>query len=340
MHQSERFTAITQLSPAEKLRLSTNWQYPNENNLFIHVNGLKNIDTPTYFLTDVRRDNTDPNQVFSFWPDEQYITHTFAHKYVVDTLKTFTHSSQTILDVGTGCGVSAVLARKIVSQLEISGVNIVGVDINPKAIDLSQRNECLNFGEQYIGWCEGSYHRGIAPEKSASIVYLEPPYNPRPGFLAKHTPKFSDGWDELAMLNFRSQFETAVYHLAPNGSIILNLMTLEPNFLDKYSALGLSIRYIHVYEPITSGDFLHTTFGGDFMSDLRNTAPEKVSKVTEFINRVTTRQSRKFHYIVAIITNDLKGEVIQEDHNLATQSWMERTESHANINRDALRNMI
>jgi hypothetical protein len=370
-----RFAEINKLSDAQRSALATDWRTPEHDNVFhkICLPGSKEL----YFVTDTLNSNSESSHsnlaVFGLWGDEQFTTHSFSQQAVLKAIKeadstmavfglrrdghfpqhsfpqpavinSIKKSNQsygkiTTLDIGSGSGISAIIMQNYLQELEIASYETIGVDLNPRAIKFGIRNTELN-NLQPVTWKNEIYNLDSAPLHSCNIIHLNPPYNPRPSFLAKFTPKFADGWSEDATLNFKSQITIAHQHLAPNGIMVTNMMS--PNSIanpDKSLAVEfiqnldptLSVECLEVYEPIATGDFLNGTFDG-IGENIRDADPKRVRQIVEFQNRINRTQN-KFHYNIIIAKNDGKGEFTKvKDHNFAQYDWGCRVDGHSDIN--------
>jgi hypothetical protein len=377
-----RFAEIAKLSDAQKSTLATDWRRPEHDNVFhkICLPGSKDL----YFVTDTLTSNSESNSdlsVFGFWEDEQSVTHRFSQRTVIDTIKeadstmavfglrrdghypqhsylqpavidSIKESNQNLgkiitLDIGSGSGISAIIMQNYLRELEIANYETIGVDLNPRAIDFGVLNTQLN-NLQPIAWKNEIYNLKSAPLKGCNIIQLAPPYNPRPDFLGRFTPKFADGWSEDATLNFKSQITIAHQHLAPNGIMVINMMSsnsiadpdksLAVEFIQNLDPT-LSVECLDIYEPIATGDFLNGTFEG-VGENIRDVDPKRVRQFVEFQNRIN-QPKNKFHYNIIIVKNDDKGEFTRViDHNFAQYDWNCRVENHSNINKGSQQRLI
>jgi release factor glutamine methyltransferase len=76
-----------------------------------------------------------------------------------------------VLDMGTGCGILAVLAAERASC-------VVAVDINPHAVACAQRNAELNGVAPKIETREGDLFEPIAPKEMYDLITFNAPYLP------------------------------------------------------------------------------------------------------------------------------------------------------------------
>ncbi len=76
-----------------------------------------------------------------------------------------------VLEVGTGCGILAVLAAK-------KAKSIVAVDINPHAIECANRNAQTNSVKEKIEFRRGDLFQPIKKDERFSIILFNSPYLP------------------------------------------------------------------------------------------------------------------------------------------------------------------
>ena len=79
----------------------------------------------------------------------------------------------TVLEIGTGCGVVALACAQI-------GANIVCSDINPYAVELTKRNYELNKShiKGNVDIREGDLFSVLEPEEQFDCIVFNPPYLP------------------------------------------------------------------------------------------------------------------------------------------------------------------
>jgi Methyltransferase domain len=311
------------------------WKYP-ENYAVLSKIQLDDWNEAMLYVTDSMKGELNPNTVFGIWKDEQYITHTFSQPYVDRVIQDLVNcdESRNLLDVGTGAGISALIMQKQLLVNEISNIKVIGIDQNERAIELATWNEKLNRLSG-IEWKQRIYSLDSAPRHQSAIIQLAAPYNPRPDILGEFSTQFSDGLSEDATQNFISQITIALQHLAPNGIIVANQMT--PSFNDLPGALAiikkldpsLSVDYIEIFDPMSSTDFLDSSFR--FNIDNKNLA----GVINNFRRRLTDTH-KQFHYNVIIIKNDGKGEIKRKEHNLSTGTFSDRAVAHRGINTGAV----
>lgn len=76
-----------------------------------------------------------------------------------------------VLDVGTGCGIFAVLAAR-------NAERVVAVDVNPYAIECAKRNAENNGVKDMIDFRLGNLFESIKPNESFSLILFNSPYLP------------------------------------------------------------------------------------------------------------------------------------------------------------------
>ena len=78
---------------------------------------------------------------------------------------------EVVLDVGTGCGILAVLAAKKAKK-------VVATDINPYAIKCAEKNAKINCVEDKIEFRLGDLFQPIRPHETFSLILFNAPYLP------------------------------------------------------------------------------------------------------------------------------------------------------------------
>jgi len=76
-----------------------------------------------------------------------------------------------VLDVGTGCGILAVLAAEKAKR-------VLAVDINPYAIEYAIKNAEMNGARERIEFRQGDLFQPIKPNESFSLILFNSPYLP------------------------------------------------------------------------------------------------------------------------------------------------------------------
>lgn len=78
-----------------------------------------------------------------------------------------------VLDMGTGCGILAVIAGKTAKK-------VVGVDISQRAVMNARINVSLNEVEMRVEIRLGDLWSALKPNESFSLILFNPPYLPIP----------------------------------------------------------------------------------------------------------------------------------------------------------------
>ena len=88
---------------------------------------------------------------------------------LVEKLKV--EEKEAVLDVGTGCGILAVLAAKKAKK-------VVATDINPYAIKCAEKNAKMNCVEDRIEFRLGDLFQPIRTHETFSLILFNAPYLP------------------------------------------------------------------------------------------------------------------------------------------------------------------
>jgi len=77
----------------------------------------------------------------------------------------------TVLDMGTGCGILAVLAAE-------KAKSVLAVDVNPYALQCASRNAETNGVKERIDFRRGDLFQSISPNERFSLILFNAPYLP------------------------------------------------------------------------------------------------------------------------------------------------------------------
>jgi release factor glutamine methyltransferase len=80
-------------------------------------------------------------------------------------------TNDTVLDLGTGCGILGIIAAK-------KGAQVLGVDINPYALRCSKENARLNGVQSKIGFIQADLFTSINEKTRFDLVTFNAPYLP------------------------------------------------------------------------------------------------------------------------------------------------------------------
>jgi release factor glutamine methyltransferase len=85
---------------------------------------------------------------------------------------------EVVLDMGTGCGILAVLAAKKAKK-------VVATDINPYAIKCAEKNAKMNGVEEKMEFRLGDLFQPIRPDETFSLILFNAPYLPSEPYEAR-----------------------------------------------------------------------------------------------------------------------------------------------------------
>ncbi|MEM3519114.1 MAG: class I SAM-dependent methyltransferase [Candidatus Hadarchaeales archaeon] len=150
-------------------------------------------------------------------------------------------AGEKVLELGTGCGMLAVIAAK-------AGGNVVATDINPVAIECARRNAAANGVDGKIDFRIGDLFKPVKGERFNQIIF-NPPYLPtdpeeaKGGWLEKAWDGGVDGrrvierflqeFPEHLELGGRAVFVQSSLSDIPKTIQMLKLSGLKFNFLQK-----------------------------------------------------------------------------------------------------------
>lgn len=116
--------------------------------------------------------------------------------------------SDRVLDMGTGCGISAILAAK-------ASADVVAVDINPKAVECAIANAERNGVRDRITFLQGDVFDPV--EGDFDLIVFDPPFR---WFAPRDLLEMSTADENYrALTGFMAG---AREHLRPGGRILLN----------------------------------------------------------------------------------------------------------------------
>lgn len=90
---------------------------------------------------------------------------------VADVLNQTVAEGETVLDVGTGCGILAVIASKKAKK-------VVATDVNPHAVECARRNAEANQASSKIQVRLGDLFEPISETEKFSMIVFNAPYLP------------------------------------------------------------------------------------------------------------------------------------------------------------------
>ncbi len=93
----------------------------------------------------------------------------FSTKLLAQCLLRYDLRGKSLLDMGTGSGALGILASNRGSQ-------VLGVDVNPSAVSVAQRNAALNRVEDRFECVESDLFEGIGGERRFDYIVFNPPF--------------------------------------------------------------------------------------------------------------------------------------------------------------------
>jgi release factor glutamine methyltransferase len=81
------------------------------------------------------------------------------------------NEGDTVLDMGTGCGILSIIAAQKASE-------VVAVDINPHAVRCAKENALLNNARSKISFIQGELFTPLSERISFDIILFNAPYLP------------------------------------------------------------------------------------------------------------------------------------------------------------------
>jgi release factor glutamine methyltransferase len=115
--------------------------------------------------------------------------------------------SDRVLDMGTGCGVNAILAASKSNE-------VVAVDINPGAVKIAQQNAKANAVEQKIDFRISDVFSTI--EGKFDLIIFDPPFR-----WLKPRDEYEISTTDENYKTLRTFFTEAADHLSSNGRMLI-----------------------------------------------------------------------------------------------------------------------
>ncbi|MDB5259946.1 MAG: hypothetical protein JWN37_177 [Candidatus Nomurabacteria bacterium] len=265
-----------------------------------------------------RREGSD-NVMAIFW-EEQPMWWYFIKDIVKNTIQKV-KAPVDFLDVGTGGGVMAILAKK-----HAGAKIILAIDKSLRAVKESQKNAKRN--KTPFKTKLEFYNTNTAPYKSVKVISINAPYHLYPKEMEMDIPQHARGGIDGQQV-FKEQLAIANYHLADHGIIVFNQMCLgrmgRPEFIKYIPELieGASLVYTNIFPPIKSKVFFRKVYGNTF---------------TSYQNEMSKKYP-ELYYCNGVITRNGKGSVKRVVHrlDLKGRSWEDRFELHRQISKHGVR---
>jgi release factor glutamine methyltransferase len=115
--------------------------------------------------------------------------------------------SDRVLDMGTGCGVNAILAASKSNE-------VVAVDINPEAVKVAQQNAKVNAVEQKIVFRMSDVFSKV--EGKFDLIIFDPPFR-----WLKPRDEYEISTTDENYKTLRTFFTEVADHLSSNGRILI-----------------------------------------------------------------------------------------------------------------------
>jgi len=158
---------------------------------------------------------------------------------IADKLDQAIVEGDTVLDIGTGCGILAVIASKKASK-------VVATDVNPHAVECAKRNAKANRAASNLEVRLGDLFEPILKTEKFDVILFNAPYLPS-------TPKEQKAWISRAWAGGRAGrkvidnfIANAPNYLEAKGRILLAQSTLSnvQRTLMRFSDIGLDAKAI------------------------------------------------------------------------------------------------
>jgi len=119
---------------------------------------------------------------------------------------------ETVLEIGTGCGLVAIVAAK-------AGAKVVATDQSAAAVQNARKNVTLHGCESRIEIRQGDLFDPINTKETFTLVLINPPYLPG----TKEDPAFDPAWSGgIKGYELTERFlDQCVQYLDPNGRLLL-----------------------------------------------------------------------------------------------------------------------
>lgn len=347
----KRFAVVNQLSLEQKKQYSLDIKYTDGTQTFVQIPADIGRAKPIFIVTDplgYNENTVDEARLLPVWRSEQPVYQEFGHEFIISKIRQKADQKKPLvsIDVGCGSGISSLWLQSLCGVYPELQVRNIGIDLSPRAIKASKENAKLNgYQDDQIEWVLETYNLESITPNSADIIFLAPPYNPRPTSFADTLTPHADGWDEEGTANFKSQIDTALYHLAPGGTMLINQMLPSKRGTDEHyhcvkdyfgKYKDILVNFVDVYPPISSQVFLDGVYPDELTKLL---SKEDRTDVAEFKKRLIDEYSHFSYNIFAVEkhTEDIaigypavysKKKTIS--HNRGT--WQDRIDLHKAIN--------
>jgi len=142
------------------------------------------------------------------------------------------HQNSTALDLGTGCGVQAIMAAA-------RGFSVTAIDINPHAVRCARLNVLLNHAEESVTVLEGDLFSPIE-HQTFDLVVFNPPF-----FDGNPTSTFELAWRSTDGIERFAASLPAALNADATALIIWSSHADETRLLNALSRSGLKVSKAH-----------------------------------------------------------------------------------------------
>jgi release factor glutamine methyltransferase len=120
--------------------------------------------------------------------------------------------TETVLEIGTGCGLVAIVAAK-------AGATVVATDKLNAAVENARKNVTLHKCESRVEIRQGDLFEPISTEETFSLLLFNPPYLPG----TKEDPAFDPAWSggNKGFEVTERFLDQCIQYLEPDGRLLL-----------------------------------------------------------------------------------------------------------------------
>jgi release factor glutamine methyltransferase len=162
------------------------------------------------------------------------------------------HKGERVLELGTGCGLLAILAAKV-------GVQVVATDINPAALECARANAVKHRVEDLINFRSGDLFEPVVGERFDLVIFNPPylPVEPEEALCGPLDRAWEAGLDGCRIIDrFLRELPN---HLMPNGRVLFVQSSLAniSKTLRVLEISGFKVNILHKKLPFEELSLLH-----------------------------------------------------------------------------------